>query len=171
MSGSAAAVASGANAQLKTADAFHDSLRAGEASDKSPLYTAARYLGLAERSAGALVLDVDLRLDPGALHASARREPGGYRVEVVARSYAADVTLHADRLAADALVDDGLVTLLAGERATFHVTTDAELDPAELTAAPVLRSANDLRGVALVEPPVGAGVGSSVAEPDLEGAR
>jgi len=58
-----AALAAGANAQLKTADAFHESLRAGEASDKSPLYTAARYLGLAERSAGALVLDVDLRLE------------------------------------------------------------------------------------------------------------
>jgi hypothetical protein len=48
---------------LKTADAFHESLRAGEASDKSPLFIAARYLGLAERSAGALVLDVDLRLE------------------------------------------------------------------------------------------------------------
>ena len=58
-----ATVASGANAQLKAADAFHESLRAGEASDKSPLFTAARYLGLAERSAGALVLDVDLRLE------------------------------------------------------------------------------------------------------------
>lgn len=58
-----AAVASSANAQLKAADAFHESLRAGEASDKSPLFTAARYLGLAERSAGALVLDVDLRLE------------------------------------------------------------------------------------------------------------
>lgn len=57
------ALASGANAQLKAADAFHESLRAGEASDKSPLFTAARYLGLAERSAGALVLDVDLRLE------------------------------------------------------------------------------------------------------------
>ena len=58
-----AAVAAGAAAQLKAADAFNESLRAGEASDKSPLFTAARYLGLAERSAGALVLDVDLRLE------------------------------------------------------------------------------------------------------------
>ena len=58
-----AAVASSAVAQLKSADAFNDALRAGEASDKSPLFTAARYLGLAERSAGALVLDVDLRLE------------------------------------------------------------------------------------------------------------
>lgn len=58
-----AAVAAHASAQLKAVDAFSDALRAGEASDKSPLYTAARYLGQAERSAGALVLDVDLRLE------------------------------------------------------------------------------------------------------------
>lgn len=58
-----AAMASNAATQLKAIDTFTDSLRAGEASDKSPLYTTARYLGVAERSAGALVLDVDLRLE------------------------------------------------------------------------------------------------------------
>lgn len=52
-----------AEVQLKAVDAFTESLRAGDASDKSPLFTAARYLGQAERSAGALVLDVDLRLE------------------------------------------------------------------------------------------------------------
>ncbi|WP_282947984.1 glycoside hydrolase family 2 protein [Cellulomonas endometrii] len=93
------------------------------------------------------VEDVDLRLDPDAVRATATREPGGYRVDVVARSYARDVTLHADRLAADATVDDALVTLPAGERATFHVRTGAQLDLDALVAAPVLRSANDLRAV------------------------
>ena len=58
-----AAIAAAALAELKAADSFIDSLRAGEASDKSPLFTTARYLGQAERSAGALVLDVDLRLE------------------------------------------------------------------------------------------------------------
>ena len=58
-----AALAASASAQLKGVDTFTDSLRAGEASDKSPLFTTARYLGYAERSAGALVLDADLRLD------------------------------------------------------------------------------------------------------------
>ena len=58
-----AAVAAGATVQLKAIDSFTESLRAGEASDKSPLFTTARYLGQAERSAGALVLDVDLRLE------------------------------------------------------------------------------------------------------------
>jgi hypothetical protein len=58
-----AAMAAAATVQLKAVDSFIDSLRAGEASDKSPLFTTARYLGQAERSGGALVLDVDLRLE------------------------------------------------------------------------------------------------------------
>jgi len=58
-----AAVAAAATVELKAVDSFIDSLRAGEASDKSPLFTTARYLGQAERSGGALVLDVDLRLE------------------------------------------------------------------------------------------------------------
>jgi hypothetical protein len=56
-------MADAAGAQLKAVDVFVDSLKAGEASDKSPLFVAARYLGLAERSQGALVLDIDLRLE------------------------------------------------------------------------------------------------------------
>ncbi|MCA1248495.1 hypothetical protein [Massilia sp. MS-15] len=58
-----AAVVQAAQAQLKAVDAFVDSLRAGEASDRSPLFNTARYLGYGERTAGSLVLDVDLRLE------------------------------------------------------------------------------------------------------------
>jgi hypothetical protein len=58
-----AAIAAAATVQLKAVDSFIDSLRAGEASDKSPLFTTARYLGQAGRSAGALILDIDLRLE------------------------------------------------------------------------------------------------------------
>jgi hypothetical protein len=57
------AVASSAGAQLKTVDAFIDSLKAGEAGDRSPLFNAARYLGYAARTEGMLVLDFDLRLE------------------------------------------------------------------------------------------------------------
>jgi hypothetical protein len=57
------AVASSAGAQLKAVDAFVDSLRAGEAGDRSPLFNAARYLGYAARTEGMLVLDFDLRLE------------------------------------------------------------------------------------------------------------
>jgi hypothetical protein len=57
------AVASSAGAQLKAVDAFVDSLRAGETGDRSPLFSAARYLGYAARTEGMPVLDFDLRLE------------------------------------------------------------------------------------------------------------
>jgi hypothetical protein len=58
-----ASVANAGAAVLKTVDTFLDSLKAGDASDRSPLFNAARYLGYANRTAGALVLDFDLRLE------------------------------------------------------------------------------------------------------------
>jgi hypothetical protein len=58
-----AALMTGAGALLKTVDAFIDSLKAGEVSDRSPLFNAARYLGYAARTEGMLVLDFDLRLE------------------------------------------------------------------------------------------------------------
>ena len=57
------AVASAAVAVLKTVDAFIDSLKVGEASDKSPLFNAGRYLAYGERTRGAMVLDFNLRLE------------------------------------------------------------------------------------------------------------
>jgi hypothetical protein len=57
------AVANAAGAALKGADTFIDSLRVGDSSDRSPLFNAVRYLGYANRTAGAMVLDFDLRLE------------------------------------------------------------------------------------------------------------
>ncbi|GAA2879305.1 glycoside hydrolase family 2 protein [Streptosporangium fragile] len=90
--------------------------------------------------------DVDLALDPGALDAAAEAADGGYLVRVRASSLVKDVTLLADRLAADAEVDEALVTLLPGESFRFRVSTAERLEEAALTARPVLRSANDLVG-------------------------
>jgi hypothetical protein len=58
-----AGVATAAGAVLKAVDAFIESLRAGESGDRSPLANAARYLGYAQRTEGAPVLDFDLRLE------------------------------------------------------------------------------------------------------------
>jgi hypothetical protein len=52
-----------ASAVLKNVDAFVESLRAGEANDRSPLFNAARYLAYASRINGTLVLEFDLRLE------------------------------------------------------------------------------------------------------------
>jgi len=58
-----AASVTNAGALLKTVDTFIDSLRVGEATDKSPLFNAVRFLAYAERTRDALLLDIDLRLD------------------------------------------------------------------------------------------------------------
>jgi hypothetical protein len=58
-----AAVAVAGATLLKGVDAFVDSLRAGEAGERSPLFNAARYLGYAARTRDMLMLDFDLRLE------------------------------------------------------------------------------------------------------------
>lgn len=90
------------------------------------------------------VEDVAAALPPAELDVDVARGDGGYDVTVVARTFVRDLALLADRVAPDAEVDDMLVTLLPGERVRFHVTTEADLDPAALTDAIVLRSANQL---------------------------
>lgn len=88
--------------------------------------------------------DPHLEYDPEPLSGEVERTEGGYRVTVRATSFARDVALLVDRVAPDAEVDDMLVTLLAGESHTFTVRTDSDIDPAELTRAQVMRSANSL---------------------------
>jgi beta-mannosidase len=90
--------------------------------------------------------DVDADYPPPDIAAEVTAVPDGYRVAVTARSFVRDLALLADRAAADAEVDDMLVTLLPGQTAVFSVRTAAPLDAAVLTAPPVLRSANDLHG-------------------------
>jgi beta-mannosidase len=98
------------------------------------------------------VEDVELALDPNPVDVEVTETEDGYAVQVLARSLARDVTLLADRAAADAAVDDALVTLTAGQSATFRVrTNNSELEQS-LNRPPVLRTANDTqpatRGVA-----------------------
>ncbi|MFB6718938.1 glycoside hydrolase family 2 protein [Kribbella sp. NPDC056345] len=87
---------------------------------------------------------VDADLDPAPLDAQVVRIDGGYRVDVTARSLAIAIHLHADRIAADATVDRGLVNLPAGGTASFVVTTGWSGATVDLAAPPVLRTANDL---------------------------
>ena len=94
------------------------------------------------RTVHAFAEDRDLAWDPDPLRASVTAVPGGYAVRVRAGAVARDVTLLADAVAPDATVDDGLVTLLAGESRTFQVRTSAVLDVEELTGPSVLRTAN-----------------------------
>jgi beta-mannosidase len=89
--------------------------------------------------------DRDAALDPDPLVAAVTRVHGGYRVDVHAESFAHDVALLADKVAPDATVDDMLVSLAAGESATFTVRTATLLPaPSDLASPRVLRCANSL---------------------------
>ncbi|MGP3982534.1 glycoside hydrolase family 2 protein [Streptomyces sp. KR80] len=89
--------------------------------------------------------DLDLEYDPAPLSAHMEAVEGGYRVDVRATSFARDVALLADRVAPDAVVDELLVPMLAGESRSFVVRTETRLaDPAVLAGPLVLRSANGL---------------------------
>ena len=94
------------------------------------------------RAVQVLAEDRDVEWDPEPWHTAVTAVADGYTVRVHARAAARDVTLLADAVAPDAVVDDGLVTLLAGESRTFHVRTRARVDPAGFTHRDVLRTAN-----------------------------
>lgn len=88
---------------------------------------------------------VDQVFDADPLSASVEATPHGARVTVTTRSYARDVSLVPDRVDRAARVDDGLVSLLAGESVTFTVSGAPGIDPGSLTSPFVLRHAGSLR--------------------------
>jgi len=87
------------------------------------------------------------RLDPDPLDVDILRaadEPGVTLVQVTARAYVRDITLLVDRYSADATVDRGLVTLLAGESAVFRVRSAGGGEPEGLRDPAVLQHGNAL---------------------------
>ncbi|RCK70667.1 glycoside hydrolase family 2 protein [Desertihabitans brevis] len=98
----------------------------------------------AVRTSSLLVEDRDSALRRPELDARLERTDDGYRLEVTARVLVKDLTLLVDKVDPAAVVDDGLVTLLPGESATFVVRSAAEPDLERLTAPGVLRSVNQL---------------------------
>ncbi len=99
------------------------------------------------RAVHAFVPDVEMAMDPSPLEVEVTQSEYGYAVNVTARSFARDITLLADRVAADATVDDALITLLAGESATFRVRSSVRDLRQALSRPPVLRTANDLQHI------------------------
>ena len=88
--------------------------------------------------------DVDLDLPRPQVNVDVTATAAGAQVVVEAGTLVKDLALFVDRLDATATVDNMLVTLLPGERATFTVT-GARGIPAERFADPhVLRSAGDM---------------------------
>lgn len=99
--------------------------------------------GTGERALWFFAPDRDLNLPEPRYDAVTERIPGGVRLTVTARTLLRDLAVFPDRLDPAAEVDDQLVTLLPGERASFLVTGG---DPEEraLTRPPVLRCVNDV---------------------------
>lgn len=90
------------------------------------------------------VLEQSLDVDP--VEASVELTATGAVVTVFATSYVRDITILADRADPSARVDTALVSLLAGESATFVLSSEAPLDAAVVLDAKVLRHANQLLG-------------------------
>lgn len=87
---------------------------------------------------------VDQALARSPLSMSVTATDDGAVVTVTATSYARDVSLFPDRVDPAARVDDGLVSLLAGESVTFTVTGAPGIDPEALVDPLVLRHAGSL---------------------------
>ncbi|XVS62224.1 glycoside hydrolase family 2 protein [Actinosynnema sp. CA-299493] len=86
--------------------------------------------------------DLDLRYHPTPFTADVTPVAGGYRVDVRATSYVRDLGLLVDKVAADAVVDDMLISLTAGESHRFLVRTSQKLpEPSVLLHPRVLRHA------------------------------
>lgn len=89
--------------------------------------------------------DVVSALPPADLAVKAEAVAGGYRLTVTAATLVRDLSVLADKVAPDAVVDEMLVTLLPGQTAVFQITTAADVDPEDFADPAVLRSANQLR--------------------------
>ena len=91
------------------------------------------------------VEDVDLALDPAPLRATVTPVQDGYRVDVTATSLARDVTrARRPRSTPTRSSTPPSSTSRPASTASFHVRTRGTFEPADLTRAPVLRSANDV---------------------------
>ena len=86
----------------------------------------------------------DSALGAPQLTAEVRRDGEVFAVTITTDSLVRGLTMLVDKLAPDATVDTGFVTLLPGEHATFRVEGIAALEPADVLAPTVLRHGNQL---------------------------
>lgn len=86
----------------------------------------------------------DSALRSPALHVEVTSTDDGARVRVTTNTLVRGLSLLADKVHPDAVVDDMLVDLLAGESVTFHVAAPEALDRSALADPRVLRSVNQL---------------------------
>lgn len=88
--------------------------------------------------------DKDIAYAAAPYSATASAIPGGYEVTVSASGLVRDLTILADKVDPDAVADDALLTLVAGDTATIRIVSSAAVDPAAFLAPGVLVSVNSL---------------------------
>ncbi|WP_235481164.1 glycoside hydrolase family 2 protein [Agromyces sp. Leaf222] len=86
----------------------------------------------------------DSRLPEAGLSFDTEAVDGGTLVRVTATTLVRDLSLLVDKADPDASTEDGLVTLMPGETTVFLVRHAHPIDPAALTSARVVRTANEL---------------------------
>ena len=133
------------NVELRSGSSVQVPIEIGRPTGGPDEIVVARLAGLC--AVHAFSEDVELPLQPDSLDVDVERTQDGYAVTVSARTFTKDITFAPDRVAPDATVDEGMLTLLAGERHTFTVRTEAAGVEDALAGPPVLRTANDLRRV------------------------
>lgn len=88
---------------------------------------------------------IDQKLEPTPFKVSAEPADDGYALTVTATGYVRDLFCMVDKVDSAASIDGGLATLLPGESVTWHIASNATVDPQAFVAANVLRCANDLK--------------------------
>ncbi|MEY2849228.1 MAG: hypothetical protein RI885_1895 [Actinomycetota bacterium] len=86
----------------------------------------------------------DAALPPARFTAGTERTRAGLVLTVTAETVLRDLVIAADRIDADAVVDDQLITLLPGEHHRFSIETTADVDDPRWLTAPVIRCVNDV---------------------------
>lgn len=105
---------------------------------------AEHWLAAAGRARALWFFDIDGKLAYPSPDFRARltRKANTHRLKITARVLLRDAAVFADRLDADATVNDQLVTLLPGESFVFVIESAQELAREALTSPPVFQCAN-----------------------------
>ncbi len=86
----------------------------------------------------------DSQLPAAELKYETVRVPGGTQLQVEAGNLVRDLTLQVDKVDVRAWTEDGLITLLPGERATLFVQHPDDVDSVAFVQLGVVRTANEL---------------------------
>ena len=86
--------------------------------------------------------DAWLSLPRAAYDLEIKATPGGFRIGVHAQTVLRDLVIDPSRLAVDGVVDQNLLTMLPGDRASINFCSEEPIDPARFRDSGVFLAAN-----------------------------